>query len=452
MIADLADIHTNNRIGMPSYNKQSYGSTLSDKKNSSGNGLRFPDKRYQGSSGYNRQSQSERNSPERRSYENQDQKQVGWRTPKNQRVTESSTPRGFGSGYSKTNYDVKHCHHCGSDQHLVRECEKAKGNQSAQEKRADFRSMKINSVHLQPSKENLDLQEINQTLKANSVKSDPIWLDYYRNQYDPDNSTAHRDSAQNARVNHIQVRPKEEVDEETETKTVMKCGMNVKTNHHKIMPEQMILKPAVKQGDNNAVKKVQLEHVIVEIQGKETDQGSIVKVNALSDSGAEIPVISEELIEGKLVEVKVRIRETPSDTDEENGTNQVKLTITPYVSLVCACIAGMGSKEKFLLHPKIIAELKMIPQVIIRPKHKEEVQANVITRAQRVQKERDEAEAGVDEEEREDEGNSETEKESDETSDEKSSITSDRIRQENDACGSDNLLESEDSDEDMWDN
>src|SRR6218665_1594854 len=36
MIADLADIHTNNRIGMPSYSKQSYGSTLSDKKNSSG--------------------------------------------------------------------------------------------------------------------------------------------------------------------------------------------------------------------------------------------------------------------------------------------------------------------------------------------------------------------------------------------------------------------------------
>src|SRR6218665_3329305 len=95
---------------------------------------------------------------------------------------------------------------CGSDQHLVRDCEKAKGNQSAQEKRADFRSMKINSVHLQPSKENLDLQEINQTLKVNSVKSDPIWLDRYGNQYDPDNPTAHRDSAQNARVNLIQVR------------------------------------------------------------------------------------------------------------------------------------------------------------------------------------------------------------------------------------------------------
>src|SRR6218665_2527706 len=143
-------------------------------------------------------------------------------------------------------------------------------------------------------------------------------------------------------VNHIQVRPKEEMDEETETKTVIKCGMNVKANHHKIMPEQMIWKQAVKQGDNNALKKVQLEHVIVEIQGKETDQGSTVKVNALSDSGAEIPVISEELIEGmnleqvgevslqcvageaipaKLVEVKVRICETPNDTDEDNRTN-----------------------------------------------------------------------------------------------------------------------------------
>src|SRR6218665_2611369 len=109
----------------------------------------------------------------------------------------------------------------------------------------------------------------------------------------------------------------------------------------------------------------------------------------------------------------------------------------------------MGSKETFLLHPEIIAELKAIPQVII--KHEEEVQTNVITCAQRLQKEREEAEAGDDEEEREDEGNSENENESDETSDEESSITSDRIRQKNDACESDYLLESEDSDEDMRD-
>src|SRR6218665_273701 len=104
-----------------------------------------------------------------------------------QRVTESSTPRGFGSGYSRINDDVKRCRHCNSDQHLVQDCDKAKGNQNTQEKRADFRTMKINSVHLQPLKENLDSQETHQNLKVNGVKSDPIWLDFYGNQFDPNN-------------------------------------------------------------------------------------------------------------------------------------------------------------------------------------------------------------------------------------------------------------------------
>src|SRR6218665_1959240 len=100
MIADLVDIHVNNKIGVPSYSKQSYGSrpTVSYKKNSSGNGFQFPDKQYQGSSNYNRPSQSQGNSPERKSYEKQDQKQVGWRTSKNTSMTELSNPRGFGSG------------------------------------------------------------------------------------------------------------------------------------------------------------------------------------------------------------------------------------------------------------------------------------------------------------------------------------------------------------------
>src|SRR6218665_384708 len=158
--------------------------------------------------------------------------------------------------------------------------------------------------------------------------------------------------------------------------------------------------------------------------------------------------VAGKAIPAKLVKVDVRICETPSDTDEENRTNQVKFTITPYVSLVCAFVAGMGSKEKFLLHPEIIAELKAIPLVII--KREETVQANVITRAERLQKEREEAKAS-DEEEREDEGKNENESERDEQSDDKSSITSDRIRQENDTCESDNLLESEDNDEDMLD-
>jgi len=142
--------------------------------------------------------------------------------------------------------------------------------------------------------------------------------------------------------------------------------VNLKPYHQEIMPEQIVLKQVVKKGESNALKKIQLKHVTVEIRGKEADKRSTVKVNALSDSGAEIPVISEELIEGmnleqvgevslqgvaekaipaKLVKVDVRTCETPSDTDEEIRTNQVKFTITPYVSLVCACVAGMGSKE-----------------------------------------------------------------------------------------------------------
>src|SRR6218665_3499534 len=137
------------------------------------------------------------------------------------------------------------------------------------------------------------------------------------------------------------------------------------------MPEQIVVKQSVKKEDSNAWKKIQLKHETVEIRERETEKGSIIKVNALSDSGAEILVISEELIEGmnleqmgevsiqgvageaipaKLVKVDVRICETPSDTDEETRTNQEKFTITPYVSLVCACVAGMRSKEKFLLH------------------------------------------------------------------------------------------------------
>src|SRR6218665_2248465 len=98
----------------------------------------------------------------------------------------------------------------------------------------------------------------------------------------------------------------------------MKCGMNVKTNHHKIMPEQMILKPAVKQGDNNALKKVQLEHVIVEIQGKETtviSEELIEGMNLEQVGEVSIQGVAGEAIPAKLVKVDVRICETPNDTD-----------------------------------------------------------------------------------------------------------------------------------------
>src|SRR6218665_1867670 len=225
---------------MPSYNKQSYGSTVSYKKNSSGNGFQSPDKRYHGSSNYNRRSQSQENSPSRRSNEKQDPTQVVWKTSKNTSMTELSKPRGFSSGYPRANDDVKRCHFCKSDQHLIRDCDKAKRNQK--------------STYQRPS------------------------------------------------VNKVQVTPTDDVNEETKTKSVMKCGVNLKLNHQEIMPEQIVVKQTVKKEESNALKKIQFKHVTVEIRGKETEKGSIVKVNALSDSGAEIPVISEELVEGMNLE------------------------------------------------------------------------------------------------------------------------------------------------------
>ena len=213
MIADLAEFHANNRIGVPSYSKQSYGSTVSDKKNSSGNGFRFLDMHYQESSNYNRRSLSERNSPVRKSNKNQDQKQVGWITPRNKRMTDSSTPRGFGSVYTRAIDDVKRCHHCNSDQHLIRDCEQAKRNQNTQGTRPMF---------------------------------------------------------QKSRVNQIQVMPTEEVNEEIENKVVMKCGVNLKPNYHEITTEQMTFKQAIKKDDSNDLKKIQLkyEENSVEIRGK----------------------------------------------------------------------------------------------------------------------------------------------------------------------------------------
>src|SRR6218665_1591888 len=65
-----------------------------------------------------------------------------------QRMTEFSKPRGFGSGYSKTNDDVKRCHYCGSDQHLIRDCEKAKGNQNTQGTRSTYQRPSINKIQV----------------------------------------------------------------------------------------------------------------------------------------------------------------------------------------------------------------------------------------------------------------------------------------------------------------
>src|SRR6218665_2942164 len=102
-------------------------------------------------------------------------------------------------------------------------------------------------------------------------------------------------------------------------------------------------------------------HYRIQEQRFQLSEELIEGMNLEQVGEASLQGLAGEAIPAKLVKVDVRLCETLSDTDEENRTNQVKFMITPYVSLVCACVAGMGSKEKFLPHPEIIAELKAIP-------------------------------------------------------------------------------------------
>ena len=63
----------------------------------------------------------------------------------------------------------------------------------------------------------------------------------------------------------------------------------------------MNFKQEFRKDDNNALKKIQLKHVAAEIRGKQTDKFPTIKVNALQDSGVDIPVISEVLIKVLIV-------------------------------------------------------------------------------------------------------------------------------------------------------
>ena len=84
----------------------------------------------------------------RKSNENQDQKQVGWITPKNTIKTETSTPRGFGNVYTRAIDDVKRCRHCDSDQHLIRDCEQAKRNPKTKGTRPMFQKSRVNQMQV----------------------------------------------------------------------------------------------------------------------------------------------------------------------------------------------------------------------------------------------------------------------------------------------------------------
>src|SRR6218665_889574 len=156
MIADVADIHANNKIGVPSYSKQSYVNTSSELRNASGNGFRFPAKRNQRASNYvcNRRSNSEGNSPLRNSNENQDQKRMGFGTPRITRKTEMITPRGSSSVNAWARDSARLCHFCDSDQHLIRHCDEAKKNQNTQKNHTMyiFQKSRVNQIQVIPTR------------------------------------------------------------------------------------------------------------------------------------------------------------------------------------------------------------------------------------------------------------------------------------------------------------
>src|ERR1700733_9472161 len=145
----------------------------------------------------------------------------------------------------------------------------------------------------------------------------------------------------------------------------------------------MVILPSMpKQKDE--LFKVCLQYVDVELRGEE-GHGPL-KVKVLADSGAEVPVVSKDLLNGMKSEIigKVKLQ---CVAGEAIAADLVKLDarmcgdetsediVTPYVSLVCACIEKMGSKEKFLLHPDIIAELKKLS------KEKSKIPVRAVTRA-----------------------------------------------------------------------
>ena len=205
------------------------------------------------------------------------------------------------------------------------------------------------------------------------------------------------------------------------------------------------------------MKQVLLQYVQVKsrlIAGKEP-----VKVKALIDSGAEVPVINEELLEVMKVEqigkvnlqcvagdaipaklVKVDVRLCCNDVEEEVFPHKVSCSLTPYVTLMCASIAKMGSTERFLLHPDIIAELKAVPQVRMI---QGDVQANVTTRLQSQRKKVVNVE-----EESETESSSEEENESDDQQSlMQDGVTAEMNEQEMAACKNGNLNETKEDNE-----
>ena len=140
-----------------------------------------------------------------------------------------------------------------------------------------------------------------------------------------------------------------------------------------------------------------------------------------------------DAIPAKLVKVDVRL--CWNKVEEDTFSHKDSCSLTPYVTLMCASIANMGSTERFLLHPEIIAELRAVPQVNIG---QGSMKVNVTTRAQSQRKEVEE-----NEKESETESSSEDENGSDDRQIRKrqDGVTSEINKQEMAACKNDDLNE-----------
>ena len=178
---------------------------------------------------------------------------------------------------------------------------------------------------------------------------------------------------------------------ETRPKVVMKCTVEKENLEQEV--NEMKTETNVNCCNAKVVlKKATLEHLDIEINVDGIQQR---RVKCLIDSGTEITVVSKEVIKGlpvtemgevsiqgaagkpvlaKLVKLELRL------TNKDDSDNSSKLlNIGTYLPVVCAVLDNMSGREKFLVHPETIEELKSLPQILV---HDARVQSNVLTRAQ----------------------------------------------------------------------
>ena len=80
---------------------------------------------------------------------------------------------------------MKRCHHCNSDQHLIRDCEQAKRNQNTQGTRPVFQKSRVNQIQVMSTEE---------VVRRNRYQgSKEMWSEFKA-----------KSSRDNARANHLE--------------------------------------------------------------------------------------------------------------------------------------------------------------------------------------------------------------------------------------------------------